>query len=78
MATTTSSPTPIGQFTQSVVSTTLESGFNIPTSILSQDLLSANNDANVCFTSQAFSNRLQMFLLDYVVTTSSYYSVYIA
>lgn len=76
MATTTVS-VPEGQVTPAVVASTLVSGYNIPTSIVNQKLLSTTAVASDCFTKQAFSNILQMFLINYVVSTSGYYSIYV-
>lgn len=59
------------------VSSQLERGFNIPTSILDQGILSNTNLAHECFVNQAFSNKLQAFMIDYVLTTSGYYSIYV-
>jgi hypothetical protein len=50
--------------------------FNIPTNILSRDLMSPTSDALTCFTQQQFSNKLQGYLVNYVISVSSYYSVY--
>lgn len=47
----------------------------VPTAILSKDLLSETSEAYKCFTEQAFSANLQTFLINYVMSVSSYYSV---
>ena len=54
----------------------LSRAFDIPTNILSGDLLSRDSNARVCFTSQQFSGKLQAFLINYVLSVSGYYSVF--
>ena len=48
----------------------------IPTSIISKDLISDTSEAYECFVYQKFSAKLQAFMINYVITTSSMYSVY--
>lgn len=48
----------------------------ISTNIISQGLLSDNSHAYDCFAKQQFSAKLQAFLIQYVLSISSYYSVY--
>lgn len=51
-------------------------GFNIPTNIVSQKLMSETSDALTCFSQQQFSNKLQGYLINYVISVSSNYAVY--
>lgn len=51
-------------------------GTNIPTNIVSKELMSPTSDAIVCFTRQKFSASLQGYLINYVLSVSSNYSVY--
>lgn len=68
----------IGQFeTSAVVSSRLEQGYYVPASIAENNLTSGTSKALECFTNQAFSEKLQMFLINYVVVTSGYYSIYV-
>lgn len=39
-------------------------------------LLSTTNEAYHCFTKQRFSNKLQVFMVNYVISVSSAYSIY--
>lgn len=48
----------------------------IPKNIVDQDLMSQTNSAYQCFTKQVFSARLQAYLISYVISTSSEYSIY--
>lgn len=54
----------------------LRSGFNIPTKILENNLLSVTSQAHLCFVEQKFSASLQAFLVDYVISISGEQSVY--
>ena len=74
----TNSFAPLGQIDGAVVETKLERGFYVPTSIATQGLISGTNSAYDCFTGQAFSSKLQMFLINYVVSVSGYYAVYVS
>lgn len=53
-----------------------ERGDFIPTSIISQGLISDTSEAYECFAYQKFSAKLQANLINYVISTSSLYSVY--
>lgn len=54
----------------------LSRAFDIPSNIISTDLLSDTSNARVCFTNQKFSAQLQAFMVNYVLSVSGYYSVY--
>lgn len=62
-----SSPLPSGGMPRSSV---------IPTSIAQSGLMSTTSKASDCFINQKFSGKLQAFLIGYVNTIYSYYSVY--
>ena len=51
-----------------------ERGQFIPTTALDQ--MSKTSEASVCFTQQQFSNKLQAFMINYVISVSGLYSVY--
>lgn len=51
-------------------------GLFVPTKMLEDNLLSDTTEAWECFTKQQFSGNLQAFLVNYVITISSNYSVY--
>jgi hypothetical protein len=53
-----------------------ELGFVVPESVLRQDLLSGTSEAYLCLTQQGFSSRLQVFLINYNISISSYYPIY--
>lgn len=53
-----------------------ERGDFIPTSIISEGLLSDTSEAYECFAYQKFSTKLQAYMINYVISTSSLYSVY--
>lgn len=53
----------------------LERSNIVPTSILSQDLMSPTSEAYECFVDQVFCGNLQTYLINYVLSVSSYYSV---
>lgn len=48
----------------------------IPTNIASSGKLSPTSDALTCFREQKFSSKLQAYMVSYVMSISSYYSVY--
>lgn len=48
----------------------------VPTSIMEQNLLSPDSIAYNCFAKQKFSSKLQVFLIGYVNSVYSNYSVY--
>lgn len=48
----------------------------IPTEIASSGNLSGTSDALTCFREQQFSQKLQIFLISYVMSVSSPYAVY--
>ncbi len=49
---------------------------NIPTNIVSRDIMSKTSDALECFTEQKFSNKLQAYMVNYVLSVSSNKAVY--
>ena len=51
-------------------------GLSIPTNILQANLMSKTCQSNDCFIDQQFSNKLQAFLIGYVNSIYSNYSVY--
>ena len=50
--------------------------FILPESMMRQNLMSDTSDAASCFVDQRFSNKLQAFMVNYVIATSSFYSIY--
>lgn len=48
----------------------------IPSAILESGLMSTTSKASDCFVNQKFSAKLQAFLIGYVSSIYSYYSVY--
>lgn len=58
------------------VDAALERANYVPTGIVFSGLMSETNSAYGCFTKQKFSSDLQAFLINYVVTVSSYQSIY--
>ena len=52
-------------------------GTNIPTNIVHSGLISKTCVSSDCFIDQQFSNKLQAFLIGYVNSIYSNYSVYI-
>lgn len=54
----------------------LSGGFNLPTKILDNDLLSPYYQASDCFVGQKFSSLLQAYLVDYVISISGDQAVY--
>ena len=61
---------------QVVAGSGLDNSSYVPTNISGQNLLSDTSSAYQCFTRQVFSGRLQTFLISYVTSISSYYSIY--
>jgi hypothetical protein len=53
-----------------------ELGEFIPTSLIQQNLMSGTSEAISCFVGHGFSNKLQAYLVNYVASVSSYYSIY--
>ena len=51
-------------------------GLFIPTKIMENGNMSATSEANRCFVSQKFSANLQAFMVNYVISVASQYSVY--
>lgn len=49
---------------------------NIPSSIINEDLMSPTSLAHECFINQKFSNKLQAYLIGYVNSIYSNYSIY--
>lgn len=64
----------------SSLGTPLDSGMprssGIPSNIIESNLLSTTSFADECFVGQQFSNKLQAFLIGYVNSIYSNYSVY--
>lgn len=48
----------------------------LPTGVASSGNLSGTSDALTCFREQQFSQKLQVFLVSYVMSVSSPYAVY--
>ena len=55
---------------------TYKLGFEVSEGLIRQNLLSATSDALNCFASQQFAAKLQIYLVNYVVSISSYYPIY--
>lgn len=55
---------------------TVDTTSKLPTNIVLSGNLSQTSDALTCFREQKFSNKLQAFLVSYVMSVSSPYSVY--
>lgn len=53
-----------------------ELGFILPESLMRQGLMSDTSEAVSCFVEQRFSNKLQAYLINYVVSVSSHYPIY--
>ena len=70
-----------GSIPPEVISSEQDRGYLIPISLAQKSgndvLLSPATEAWECFTKQQFSRRLQLFMVQYVMTTSGYYSVYV-
>lgn len=49
-------------------------GADIPTNIV--PLMSTTSDAVICFTQQQFSGALQAYMINYVISISTVYSLY--
>lgn len=58
------------------VDAALERANYIPSAVVQNGLLSTTNSAWACFAKQKFSSDLQAFLVNYVVTVTSYHSIY--
>jgi len=56
--------------------TAVDKTSKIPTGIVSSGNLSTTSDALTCFREQQFSNKLQAFMVSYVMSVSSFYAVY--
>lgn len=56
--------------------TAVDQSSKIPTGIVSSGNLSTTSDALTCFREQQFSNKLQVFMVSYVMSISSFYAVY--
>lgn len=48
----------------------------IPSNLAASGLLSSDNKAINCYTKQIFSGDLQVFLVSYVISVQSYYSIF--
>ena len=48
----------------------------VPSSLLEQNLLAPDSNALRCYTTQSFSKKLQVYLVNYVASVTSYYPVY--
>lgn len=62
--------------TSSAADPTLTRTTYIPTNIISQNLMSPTSRAYLCYSQQFFSNKLQAFLINYVISVTSNYSIY--
>ena len=51
-------------------------GFIVPESIIRQNLLSPTSEALYCFVGQQFSQKLQSYMINYVIATNSFYPLY--
>lgn len=49
----------------------------VPTRILDKGLLSTTDHAHDCYVYQQFSSTLQSYMINYVLSVSSYQSVYV-
>ena len=49
--------------------------FDVPTHIINRDLLSDTSMAEDCFVNQRFSNKLQVYLVNYVYNTNSHFNL---
>lgn len=58
------------------VDATLQRADFVPSNLAAAGLLSSDNKAINCYTKQTFSGDLQVFLVSYVVSIQSYFSVY--
>ena len=62
-------------FNVNVDNQVLSRGNLIPTKIISAGLMSTTAEAADCFVNQQFSNVLQAYMINYVISVSGYYSV---
>lgn len=62
--------------TNYTVGSTIDQTSKIPTNIASSGNLSGTSEALTCFREQQFSQKLQIFMVSYVMSVSSYYAVY--
>lgn len=60
----------------SAVTSNLPRSSSIPGGIIQQGLISTTSLASDCFVKQKFSGKLQAYLIGYVNSIYSYYSVY--
>jgi hypothetical protein len=65
------------KFNIDVAEQVITRGELVPTKIIAEGLLSETSEAHECFTNQKFSGNLQAFMVNYVVTISGYYSIYV-
>lgn len=57
-------------------STNNKLGLLIPESLMRQNLLSGTSEAITCFAGQGFSQKLQLYMVNYVISVSSLYPRY--
>ena len=53
-----------------------ELGQFVPESVIRQGLLSPTSEALYCFAWQQFSQKLQIYMINYNIAVSSYYPLY--
>jgi len=58
------------------VNSGLTRGDSVPSNIINEDLLSPDSIASNCFINQSLSRKLQIYLVGYVNSIYSNYSVY--
>ena len=51
-------------------------GLMVSEGLMRQKLLSGSSEALICFAGQGFSEKLQVYLVNYVTSISSYYPLY--
>lgn len=59
-----------------VVPNTVSRGLNVPTKILELNLTSGVTEACLCFTQQQFSEKLQAYMINYVISVSGLQAIY--
>lgn len=62
--------------TQYTTGTGVDQTSKLPTGIASSGNLSGTSDALTCFREQQFSQKLQVFMVSYVMSVNSFYAVY--
>lgn len=64
------------EFEQNKVDSGMPRGVNIPSAIIDSKLMSETSLAQDCFIKQQFSSKLQAYLIGYVNSIYSDYSIY--